>query len=303
MSVLRFLLATTGLLIGLSAATAQESQRVEINFAAAMGGKPFVCGESYSGIGSTGSTVTPTDFRLFVSEVALLKADGSATFVTLDQDGRWQHQNVALLDFENGQGPCVNGTAPTNTTLRGSVPKGDYTGLIFSVGVPFALNHGDPTLAASPLNLTAMFWNWQGGYKFIKIDMATSGLPMNAPQPAAAHSPPQPGQAAPAARPSGWSLHLGSTVCAAPSRTTPAASCANPNRLTVRMDRFDSRTNVVVFDPAPVLATANVDTNAPETSPGCMSFPNDPDCLGVMSRLGFAYGGEAPQPQAFVTRR
>ncbi|NJR31975.1 MAG: hypothetical protein HC778_02740, partial [Chamaesiphon sp. CSU_1_12] len=28
------------------------------------------------------------------------------------------------------------------------------------------------TLAASPLNLTSLWWNWQGGYKFLRLDLA-----------------------------------------------------------------------------------------------------------------------------------
>ncbi|ATX65604.1 metallo-mystery pair system four-Cys motif protein [Roseinatronobacter bogoriensis subsp. barguzinensis] len=84
--------------------------------------------------------------------------------MALDQDGVWQVADVAQLDFEDATGTCVNGTPDMNNSLRGTVPAGEYTGLDFDIGVPFDLNHGDPTLAASPLNLTAMFWNWQGAY-------------------------------------------------------------------------------------------------------------------------------------------
>jgi len=278
-----------------AAASAQETRPVEIRFAAEFGGAPFACGRAYEDVGTTGSTVSVNDFRLFVSEVALVRADGSAVFVVLDQDGVWQHQNVALLDFEDASGGCTNGTPPTNTAVRGRVPEGEYVGLVFTVGVPFALNHGDPTLAASPLNLSAMFWNWQGGYKFVKLDLSSTGRPAGADVPAS-HDGPRTG-------PGGWSLHLGSTVCAAASRTTPANSCANPNRMTVRFDRFDPATGTVVVDPAAVLAGADVDSNAPETSPGCMSFPGDADCVPVMPRLGFAYADEAPQPQALFLAR
>ncbi len=294
----RSLLSTLALLAA-APALASDRQPVALRFAPEFSGQPFSCGPARAGVGTTGSTVSVTDYRIYVSEVALLRADGSAVFVDLDQDGRWQHQNVALLDFENGQGPCANGTAATNDTVRGSVPRGDYTGAIFTVGVPFALNHGDPTLAASPLNLTAMFWNWQGGYKFIKVDLSTAGQPARTEAPATSHA----GGTAPTAGPAGWSLHLGSTVCAAASRTTPASHCANPNRMTIRLERFNPAANVVVVDAAPVLAAANVDTNAPETSPGCMSFPNDPDCLTVMPRLGLPYGGQPAQAQTMFRAR
>jgi uncharacterized repeat protein (TIGR04052 family) len=83
----------------------------------------------------------------------------------------WQHAGTALLDFEDGRAACANGTAPMNTALRDTVAAGDYTGVAFKAGVPFEMNHGDPTTAPSPLNLTSMFWNWRGGYKFVRIDM------------------------------------------------------------------------------------------------------------------------------------
>jgi hypothetical protein len=52
------------------------------------------------------------------------------------------------------------------------------------------------------------------------------------------------------------------------------------------------------------LAGANVDVNAPKTSPGCMSFPNDPDCPAIMNTLGLAYDGKEPTgAQQFISKR
>ena len=270
------------------------TQPVTLRFTAQVAGLPFACGQSYTGIGSTRSTITPSDYRFYVSELHLIDTKGRAVPLALTQDGTWQLDNLALLDFENGSGPCRNGTAATNTTVRGNVPAGQYTGLRFTLGVPFARNHGDPTTAPSPLNLTAMFWNWQGGYKFFKFDTATSGQ-------AATTAPPDPRGGGNA---SGFSVHLGSTVCASGSRTEAPSACQNPNRVTVQFDRFDAATQVVVADIAAVLAGANVDVNAPGTSPGCMSFLGDADCPSVMSALGLAYGGvPASGPQRLFTAR
>jgi uncharacterized repeat protein (TIGR04052 family) len=271
------------------------TQPVTLRFAAQVNGQPFACGQSYGGVGITRSTITPSDYRFFVSEVQLVDANGRAVPVALVQDGTWQRDHVALLDFENGTGPCRNGTAATNSVVRGSVPAGSYTGLRFTLGVPFAANHGDPTTAASPLNVTAMFWNWQGGYKFIKFDTATSGQPATA-------APPHPQGGGNA---SGFSVHLGSTLCASPSRTqAPQAECGNPNRVTVQFERFDFATQTVVADIGRVLAGANVDVNTPGTSPGCMSFPKDADCPPVMGALGLSYDGvPAPGPQRLFAAR
>jgi uncharacterized repeat protein (TIGR04052 family) len=279
-----------------AASSTAAPQAVTVRFAAQINGQPFACGQSYASVGTTRSTVTPSDYRFYVSDVSLVDEAGRAVPVTLAQDGVWQLDNIALLDFENGSGPCRNGTTGINTEVRGTIPAGRYVGLRFTLGVPFARNHGDPTVAASPLNLTAMFWNWQGGYKFVKFDAASSGLQAAPAAAGAGHG----GAAA-----SGFSVHLGSTMCAAASRTeAPKAECANPNRVAVAFDRFDAAKQTVVADIGAVLAAANVDVNAPNTSPGCMSFPGDADCPPVMGALGLAYGGAAaPGPQRLFSIR
>ena len=61
---------------------------------------------------------------------------------------------------------------------------------------------------------------------------------------------------------------------------------------------------LTLADIGAVLAAANVDVNAPSTSPGCMSFPGDADCPPVMGALGLAYGtAAAPGSQRLFTVR
>ncbi len=98
----------TALLV--QAAAAQQDRSVSIRFAAVVGDQPFACGNSYDGIGATASKVTPSDFRFYVSGVELIDAAGRAVPLKLEQDERWQHRDVALLDFENRTGPCLTGT-------------------------------------------------------------------------------------------------------------------------------------------------------------------------------------------------
>lgn len=289
-------LVGTTFLVACSTVPSQQTatQPVELRFVAEVNGQAFECGQSYKNIGTTRSTMTPTDFRMFVSQVQLMTAEGKAVPVQLAQDKTWQLEGIALLDFENGQGPCRNGTPPMNTVVRGTVPAGQYTGVKFTVGVPFDRNHGDPTVAPAPLSSTAMFWTWQGGYKFIKFDTATSGRPIQVAKPATDGG----GNA------SGFSVHLGSTMCASPSRTQAPTACKNPNRIDVTMTDFDIKKNQVVVDIGRVLAGSNVDVNAPKTSPGCMSFPKDADCPPVMNAMGLSYDGKAPSgPQQFILKR
>ena len=150
-----------------------DTQEIAIDFEAWVGDREFACGESYEEVGVSESTITPTDFRFYVSEVALIDAEGNTIPLELEQDGKWQYENIALLDFEDGSSACDNGTVEMNTTVVGTVPEGDYQSLQFTMGVPQNLNHEDAAIAPSPLNLTSMWWNWQGGYKFLRLDLET----------------------------------------------------------------------------------------------------------------------------------
>ncbi|MEZ5796773.1 MAG: metallo-mystery pair system four-Cys motif protein [Paracoccaceae bacterium] len=289
----RFALAAAAALV---ATPALADMSVSIPFAAEIGGKPISCAETYAGLGSTAAEAQVVDFRLFVSEAALVKADGSLQTLALEQDGQWQLDTLALLDFEDASGACANGTAGVNTTLRGTVPDGEYSGLVFTIGVPFAQNHGDPTVSAAPLNTTAMFWNWQGGYKFVRIDLVPTAM-MGMTEAAGSDAGAGHGAA------KGWFLHLGSTMCEAASKTEAPKACANENRMAIRLDGFDLSANTVVIDPAPVLAEADLTVNAPETSPGCMSFLKDADCMTVMGKLGLPYMGVPAGTQTLVSMR
>lgn len=271
------------LLAAFAAAPAFADQPVTINFAAEIGGAAFACDATYAGLGTAKTEVKGTDFRVYVSDVEMISADGSRAPVTLTPSD-WQHKGVALLDFEDGSGACSNGTKPLNTTISGAVAQGDYTGVAFKVGVPFDLNHGDPTVAPSPLNLTSMFWNWRGGYKFVRIDMVPTDRKENGPK--------------------GWFLHLGSTMCEAASKTeAPAEPCKNPNLMDVAFEGFDPASQTIVIDPAPVVADADLSTNTPDTSPGCMAFPNDPDCDTVLSKLGLPFKDIPAGSQRLLTVR
>ena len=149
-----------------------------------------------------------------------------------------------------------------------------------------------------------MFWTWQSGYKFLKLDMATAGLPL-APMAKDTTTPTITAKMDDMMKgPNGWSLHLGSTGCASASETTgPAAECANPNRIAVALAGFAPGKSVMVIDPAALLAGSDVDINTPDTAPGCMSGGDDPDCADVMARLGLPFGGAAGGPQTLVSLR
>ena len=267
-------LALTGLLAsacggGTSAAT---SMNVTIPFHARVGSQPFACGQTYTGLGTTGTTYEPRDFRLYVHDVRLVSTEGTEVPVALTNDGAWQSDGLALLDFENKAGLCSNGTEETNDHLVGTVPVGHYAGLRFKVGVPFEMNHQDASVAHSPLNVSTLFWGWEGGYKFIRLDGRTTGQ-------------------------SGHNFHLGSTECQT-SGPTQVTSCLHPNVVDVEIAGFDPAQSAVVVDVAALFADSNLDVNQEDSAPGCMSEQDDADCIPIFHRLGLGIGDTAADPTA-----
>jgi uncharacterized repeat protein (TIGR04052 family) len=285
-------------------ATAAETQEVEIKFSAMVGEKPFNCGESYSNLGKPPATITPTDFRFYVSDVALIDASGKAVRLTLKQDGKWQHQNIALLDFENKSGACANGTVETRDRVIGTIPKGNYKGLQFTLGLPSSLNHEDASLAPSPLNLTSLWWNWRGGYKFVRIDLKNqidSRMPvekLGQQSSQVAHGKGGHGSNHGGGM-QGFAIHLGSTGCKAEGKEQKPTSCTNPNTAKVVFSNFDPARNTVVADIKSLVSQTNLSVNQANTPPGCMSEPNDGDCAGIMTNLGLPFAGKTATKQSF----
>ena len=248
----------------------EGSSAVAIEFAAVVGDEPFVCGETYEDLGANGSSLTLSDLRFYVQDVAFVTASGEE--VPMDNaDSIWQLPNLALLDFEDGCGEL--GNEPTNQTISGTLPFGDYVGIKFQMGVPFEENHQNQPTADAPLNLSSMWWNWQGGYKFLRIDSGNFSE-------------------------NGWRMHLGSTGCDGDPDSGGTTQCGAPNRVEVELDDFDPTTEVIVFDVAALVDGAALDENQEGTPVGCMAGPMDSDCAPIFDNLGLPFGGaEPPGPQ------
>lgn len=236
------------------------STDVTLTFQGVVGGEPARCGGVYSGIGTTASELTLADFRLYVHDVRLVTEDGREVPVDLEQDGVWQYENVALLDFENADG-CEAGTTETRTVVVGVADDpGPFAGVRFRLGVPFELNHADASTAPPPLNLTSLFWNWRGGYKFFRMDGRTTGQPM------------------------GYGVHLGSTACDGDARGN-VTTCGNPNRPEIVLDGFDPEVGEIQVDLAALLSGSDVDSDL-GGMPGCLSGVDDMDCAPIFEGFG-----------------
>ena len=117
-AVAALLLAALALGCGDGAGTppsASDSGRVDLTFLAELGGEPFACGRIFAGIGTTGATIEPGDLRFYVSDFRLVREDGSEEPVVLDQDGVWQVDDLALLDFEDATAAARSRARPRRT--------------------------------------------------------------------------------------------------------------------------------------------------------------------------------------------
>jgi len=260
---------------GTGGAGGSDTVAVSIDFEARVGDSAFDCAEMYE-VGTPATMVHPLDFRFYVHDVALRTSSGEQS-VTLDQNA-FQNGEVALLDFEDDTGTCSNGTSQTHTTLTGTVPTGEYTGLSFVIGVPEARNHVQNATAPSPLNLEGMFWSWTTGYKFLRIDVA----------PMMVHTDAGPGDddaGMPMHGGGAFNVHLGATMCSGDPSMSEPVTCMHSNRPTAQFASFDPTTQKIVVDLATLLENSNLAHDG-GGAPGCMSGGADPECGPIFDALG-----------------
>jgi uncharacterized repeat protein (TIGR04052 family) len=240
---------------------------VSISFQAVLHGQPLRCGTAYSGVGASQSTLDLLDLKMFVSDIALIDASGGSAPIALDQDRQWQRDGIALLDFEDGTGSCNTGSPEMNTTLRGSVADNDYRKIRFTLGIPAEMNHLDAATAPAPLNEPGMWWDWKGGYKFMRLDARTRG---NA----------------------AYYFHLGADACT--GEVSSGFSCSAGNQIEIALDGFDLSRPTISFDIGTLWAGVDLDRqidNVTDFIQGCMSDHTDPECPAVFATLGMSVAG------------
>lgn len=277
---------------------AAQTQEIAIKFAGQVGNQPFRCGSTYN-LGKPATTVTPLDFRFYISDITLIDNNNKAIPLSLNQDGKWQYQNVALIDFENKTGACANGTVETRDLVVGTIPQGKYKAIKFTLGLPENLNHEDSTLAPSPLNLTSLWWNWQFGYKFARIDFAFSAKTQSTGKHQNQTNQHKHGEKE---QSNSFLIHLGSTGCQAEtSSQKPITKCSNPNKSTINLTDFDPSKNTIIVDLAKLVTNTDLSRNQANTPPGCMSEPNDKDCTGIMASFGIPFGDQTSVKQTLFS--
>jgi uncharacterized repeat protein (TIGR04052 family) len=250
-------------LIPIAMSCVDRQTPVELGFSLRNGDAPLSCSEIAGG-------VQLTDLRLYLYDLQLIDGAGRPTPFVLTPDEVWQDDRVALLDFEDGQGACINGSAEQNRSVRGAASGGPFRGVAFTVGVPPDLNHRDPMTARAPLNYTAMHWHWLSGYKFMRVGVRSDS--------------------------DRYWLHLGSSHC--DGNVGAAIECRASNRISVQLADFDPARDRIVIDIAPLIAAGNLDDGM---GSDCSSGPDEPACSGAFAALGLPFGAntEAASQRVF----
>ena len=182
--------------------------------------------------------------RFYLSDLAMIDALGRPVPVRLDTN-EWQDDSTALVAL---------GGAKENPVVSGKVANGRYEAIEFLLGVPFERNHGNPLAAAPPLNVPSMFWTWQSGFKFVRLDVGND-----------------------------WSFHLGSTGCVSASAVRPPGEpCREPNAARIRL-----------ASDAPAIGTISVDLDAllahidTAVEDNCMAaYAETEACRDLLAKLG-----------------
>ena len=253
--------------------TDQRSESFSIQFAAEANNVAMNCATVLTGMGSANSNATLRDLRFYVHDVQLIDGQDNSYPLTLESKD-WQGQGVALLDFVERGENCAGDTKQTHTAITGTadIPaSASVQGLAFTLGVPSALNHADRLAAAAPLDRASLHWNWQNGYKHMRIDVAPDGG-VSRPSDAGFSS-------------TAWNFHLGSTDCAGNPQLGESVSCGRPNRVRVELDDFDPALQVIVLDYEALVAARDLGQDE-AGAPGCMSGASDPECASLFNALG-----------------
>lgn len=245
-------------LAGLCVSCGQLDLGVKIPFAATWQGASIDC---------EGGDPALTDLRFYVNAVQLIDTAGRAHDVRYATEFGWQNDAVAIIDLEDGSGACINGNSDVFSYLIGAVPKREYRGLRFTIGVPFRLNHDDPLTAMPPLGDADMHRDRRSGYKFLRAGIATTS--------------------------DGFWIHVGSARC--DGTIEHITGCRFENRITVELPDFVPGESTVRVELAALLDGTDLGDGV---SSECSSGPSETACVAPFAALGIDFlTGERSGPQ------
>lgn len=163
-------------------------------------------------------------FGFYLSEPEL-RIDGRWQRINFKQN-KWQTADTALLKFHS---LCSNPEDANDKIILDASKELMLlsTNLRFKMSLPFDTNHANPLTQPSPLNDSSMFWSWQNGHKFLRMDVSKVGNEEKK-----------------------WSYHLGSVGCTSDSAVrAPEKPCAHTNRVEfiLPMTQLDKQLDIDVY--------------------------------------------------------
>lgn len=194
----------------------------------------------------------------YISQVEL-KTNTGWKKATLVQN-HWQHRHVALL----GQHCIDSDDSNWHLTITPSILLKDASQIQFTLGVPFAENHQNPMRAESIFANSNMFWTWQQGYKYLRLDLEHQLTGQN------------------------WAFHLGATGCQSASALRPPSTpCEYPNRSKITIDLPHGPVDIAL-DLQQLLGTLALNNQS-----RCLSLPTQVSCQSLFQNLGLTHGQSA----------
>ncbi|MEN9502739.1 MAG: hypothetical protein RI964_2024 [Pseudomonadota bacterium] len=266
---------------------------LSIPFQAKSGTTEINCGATLNTLGTTGDSATVSDFAFYIHDIKFKTNAGTTVTTTLD-DNSFQdpEYSVALLDFQDKTDSCKGAAKTTNkvVTLKATVDIATITGVEFTIGVPEAANHHNASISRAPYNRSGMFWSWQSGHKFMRLDVNPSKL-VTKPDLTTGTT---------------FFFHLGSTACTGDPTTGQVVSCTYPDRPTIALNSgfsvTGSTTSTIVLDYAKLVEGVNLNYETDGKPYGCMSGQADPECPVMFNNLGMTHSLStmtSPQQQIF----
>lgn len=181
-----------------------------------------------------------------------------------DSTGHWFHASLVNNKSNKSKprskevalvGVVCSDSGTWKIDLETQLNTKDITGLAFTLGVPFELNHQNPMSLPAPLNQPDMFWTWQSGHKFLRLEMHSEDKE--------------------------FVYHLGSTGCVSSSPVrSPQTECKNPNRVEVTLDDYNP-SKTVSLDLSSLLKGSKLDQDI-----SCQSSPDNSQCLPLFMQTG-----------------
>lgn len=156
------------LLIGLAIFSCQETEltptgRMQIVFDNVVGTSDLkLSAGTYQN--AAGESFSVTKFNYFVSNIRLRKEDGGEFVVPQDS-------SYFLIQEEKPASQTIN---------LSNIPTGNYTGITFVVGVDSARSMADiskRTGILDPALNNGMYWDWNSGYIFMKLEGTSAVAP------------------------------------------------------------------------------------------------------------------------------